>query len=445
MTLSEQDIDIARKAMKFAVSNGCSACRITVSAGTSITIEWRNGHVERLVQNNDHDLYIQLYLEGRYGIIDINRIDANELRRLILKGIETTRLLSADPCRRLPAPERCWRGQDIDLQTYDTNSSTIRIDDKMQLLQQAATTIDLNDKRLVSALCTYSDSETDCYIADTNNFAGRFKSTCFNFATEIGVRGRRNTCPTAAWDDAVIYWNELCTASVAPMALQRALNKNHERVPISGRMDLVVENRVAAHLLRPVLQAINGHAIEQHNSFLSNLKNKQIAAELLTMYDNPLRPHTFGARLFDDEGVRLQPRIVIEHGILRTFYFDTYTALKTGEEPTCNAPSLLLFNGGVRTCSQICAALEHGVLVTDFTGGNCNLATGDFSYGIEGFLIENGCLKAPIAETNLSGNMLQLWQNLAEIGSDAYLQTACRMPSLRFSDICFGVTREING
>ena len=40
-------------------------------------------------------------------------------------------------------------------------------------------------------------------------------------------------------------------------------------------------------------------------------------------------------------------------------------------------------------------SMKKGVFITGFIGGNCNGSTGDFSYGIEGFLVENGKIDPP--------------------------------------------------
>jgi len=83
------------------------------------------------------------------------------------------------------------------------------------------------------------------------------------------------------------------------------------------------------------------------------------------------------------------------------------------------------------------ASLDKGILVTGFNGGNSNSSTGDFSYGIEGFLIENGKLTQPVNEMNITGNMLALWSNLVEVGNDPMLSSNWRIPSLVFDRVDF--------
>lgn len=78
-----------------------------------------------------------------------------------------------------------------------------------------------------------------------------------------------------------------------------------------------------------------------------------------------------------------------------------------------------------------------GILVTDFNGGNCNSATGDFSYGVSGFLFENGKITSPIDSMLITGNMTELWSNLLAAGSDPVPGMSRQVPTLAFRDVTF--------
>lgn len=78
-----------------------------------------------------------------------------------------------------------------------------------------------------------------------------------------------------------------------------------------------------------------------------------------------------------------------------------------------------------------------GILVTDFNGGNCNSATGDFSYGFSGFLFENGKITSPIDSMLITGNMTDLWSNLLAAGSDPVPGMSRQVPTLAFRDVTF--------
>lgn len=78
-----------------------------------------------------------------------------------------------------------------------------------------------------------------------------------------------------------------------------------------------------------------------------------------------------------------------------------------------------------------------GILVTDFNGGNCNSATGDFSYGVSGFIFENGKITSPIDSMLITGNMTDLWSNLLAAGSDPVPGMSRQVPTLAFRDVTF--------
>lgn len=106
-------------------------------------------------------------------------------------------------------------------------------------------------------------------------------------------------------------------------------------------------------------------------------------------------------------------------------------------DPTVASASILTMDRGEKDKEQLVSGIHRGILVTGFNGGNCNAATGNFSYGIEGFLIEEGRLVQPVSEMNITGNMIDLWNHLVEVGNDPRSCTSWRIPSLHFEDVDF--------
>jgi len=105
--------------------------------------------------------------------------------------------------------------------------------------------------------------------------------------------------------------------------------------------------------------------------------------------------------------------------------------------PTISAESVLTFAYGIKNLEGLIGDLTKGILVTGFNGGNSNSSTGDFSFGIEGFLIENGKLVKPVSEMNITGNILGLWERLVAVGNDVRESSSWRTPSLVFDDVAF--------
>lgn len=66
--------------------------------------------------------------------------------------------------------------------------------------------------------------------------------------------------------------------------------------------------------------------------------------------------------------------------------------------------------------------------------------SGDFSFGISGVAIQDGKLTQNVAEMNITGNFLDIWNRLIEVGNDPRLDFSLRIPSLRFDDVSFSGT-----
>ncbi|MBN2863208.1 MAG: TldD/PmbA family protein, partial [Bacteroidales bacterium] len=116
------------------------------------------------------------------------------------------------------------------------------------------------------------------------------------------------------------------------------------------------------------------------------------------------------------------------------YFIDTYYGRKLNLQPTSGSTSNIIFKTGPRDLNGLIRSVERGILVTGFNGGNCNGATGDFSYGIEGFFVEKGEMIHPVSELNISGNMTDFWNTLTDVGNDPYQYSSRQTPSMLFEN-----------
>jgi PmbA protein len=128
---------------------------------------------------------------------------------------------------------------------------------------------------------------------------------------------------------------------------------------------------------------------------------------------------------------------IISNGVLNAYYIDNYYGKKLNMTPFTGSSSNLIYGTGDKTMKDLIRLIDKGIPVTDFIGGNFNSTTGDFSNGIAGFYIENGEIKFPVNEMNISGNAKDLWANLIEIGNDPFMYSSNRTPSFLFDKVDF--------
>lgn len=435
--ISDSNKKLAQWAMDYALQNGCQQAKVDLFSGSNSSFELRDAKMDRLQQASENQLTISVYVDGRYGMYSTNRLDKKELESFIKNGIDATRYLAKDEARTLPDASRYYQGGKPDLQLTDAKLSSLNPDDKVLLAKTIAEELLGKNERIISVDSSYSDGENSSYKLASNGFEGESNKTWFSLSAGVSIKGEGEARPSDGWYESAIYYDKLIKTDIGKAALERTLRKLGQKKVKSGKYTMVVDSLNSGRLLGPVMSALSGSSLQQKNSFLLDKQGAKIGSDVLNLTDEPHLIQASGARYFDNEGVATQQGPVFENGVLKTYFIDTYTANKMKVAPTISSPSLLVMKPGGRSLDQLIAGVDKGILVTAYNGGNCNSTTGDFSYGIEGFLIENGKLTQPISEMNVTGNMITLWASLAEIGNDARLTSSWRIPSLVFDQVDF--------
>ena len=430
--------ETAHIAMSMARDEGCRDIRITLMHNDEDTIQMRGSALERLQRATATSLALNLFIEGREGFFYTNDLRPDPLRQFIREAVQTTLLLEPDLTRTLADPSRYYRGDGISLDNCDPTLPDIAADEKIRLVAETNRWFDGRDSRIISAETHYTDRLHAAYYLISNGFEGYEESSHCTLSTIVTVDGLGGEHLMDGWGKTRIRFLDMPCSDIAPVALQRALRKIGQRPVPGGRYTMILESPVAGNLLIPLLSAMNGQALQQRTSFLAGKTGQPVGSPLLHLVDDPLIPGTRGACHFDYDGVATCRRQLFDHGRLVTYFIDTPYSHKLGIPPTTQGIHHLIFQPGRQSLPQLMKQHPEAILVTDFNGGNCDPATGNFSYGIEGFLLHGGEIVQPLSGMNITGTMSELWQNLVGVANDADPWETELIPRLAFADVAFG-------
>ena len=433
---TQEKYNLVQWAIEFAMKQGAQEVAAVFSDNQSSRIEIREQKIDRLEQTIQQNISVRLYIDRKYSEHSTNRLKKAGLERFISEAVAATRYLSEDEFRTLPDAGLCYKGGGPILNTLDKNYHSVDPGRKIDLAYATEGEILGKDERIISVSASYADGMGGRIMAASNGFHGETANSYFSLGASVSVLGD-DARPSSGWSESAIFLEKLNTSGIGHNALKRALSKIGQRKIGSARMPMIVENISAARMLSPLIAALNGSAIQQKNSFLIDKLNQQVTSSALTLVDDPFIPGGRASRLFDGEGLSVREMPVFEKGLVKNYYIDSYYAKKLGVNPTTGSTSNLILTPGSRSLEQLVASLGRGILVTGFNGGNSNVTTGDFSFGIDGFLIENGLIVQPVSEMNITGNMMELWMNFAEAGNDFREDSAWRIPSLLFNEVDF--------
>ena len=443
--LSDNEMALAGVCLKKALGKGADKARITLNKSCMDSIGTLNGEIDKVSHCLDISMSFVLFVDGRFGTFSTNRMDEESLDGFISNAISTVRLLAEDSCRNLPAQERTAKDAKggNELRLYDSAYESIEAADRLRMALDASV---FKKKRkgegwtLLSEEAEYSDSVFDTYIIDSQGLECRHTETSFEYGADVTIADEGGDRYCGVWWDATPTAQALNINAVCPKALERAIAQIGPKPRRSGTYKCVLDSECASKVVTPLLNALNSYALQQNNSFLCGSRGRKIFHEGLTIMDCGRTYGETGSRLFDSEGVATTEHPIIENGVVKEYFINTYMAAKMGEEPTvedATRPKVMPWPVKGLDRDSIIRKCRNGILVTGFNGGNSNSSTGDYSFGIEGFAFKDGKITHPVSEMLMTGNLIDLWNNLVAAGEDARLCMSKLIPTLAFENVDF--------
>lgn len=443
--IGKKETETVERALATALGAGAQKARITYSKSDEELVATLNGEIDKVTRCSDRSLSLTLFSDGRYGNFSTNNIEEGALDAFIRKAVEIVHKIAPDPCRDLPAPDRCCHDAltGDELRLVDPSREGISPDMRIRTALESSVFNGARDLpagcRLISEEGEYSDSIYETLLMDSNGLCCRHSECSFDYGVEVTVEAGDEKC-SGYWWDSSSHVGAQNYAGCGNRALERAVAQIGSAPAGSGKYNMVIDSEVASKVVSPLLTALNAFSIQQNNSFLTGSLGRRLFPEGMTLMDLPRIPGQACSKFFDSEGVATREAAIIENGTVREYFVNSYMSRKLGIAPTIESatrPRLMPWPRAGMTCEDLLGLCGDGILVTDFNGGNCNQATGDFSYGIEGFLFKGGRIVRPVSGMLVTGNFLSLWNSLIAAGDDARPCMSKLVPTVAFAGVDF--------
>lgn len=431
-------LELARWVVSAAKAEGANEVAVNISNSRSVDVEFREGQLEKLKESTQNSLNINVYADNKYSGHSTNDLRRDSLGKFVRDAVALTKYLSEDQYRKLPDPKFYAGLKQMDLELIDDSYDDITSEKRVMIAKELQTLTAGKSDKIISSTSGYYDSDDESIKVHSNGFEGVQRETAFSTGVEVTVEDANGGRPSD-WNYATThYLSDMPTPEeLASVAVERTLAKVGQTKIESGVYDMLVTNRAASNMVYAMYGPMGGRALQQKSSFLEDMKGKKIASDKLTLIDDPFIKRGLGSKLYNGEGMVTRKRTLIDKGVLQEYLIDCYYARKLGVEPTGSSTSNIVFEYGDKSLDELIKGISKGILVNGFLGGNSNSTTGDYSWGLQGMLIEYGKLVKPINEMNISGNLLDLWANLVEVGNDPYKYSSLLRPSMLFKEINF--------
>jgi len=215
-----------------------------------------------------------------------------------------------------------------------------------------------------------------------------------------------------------------CASEAAELA-----NSSFPEVKLKpGRYDILFYPLPFASMLELTAESCSIFDVEAGLSFLENKIGKRVSSEDFTLMDDPTQKGGIGSILFDDEGVPVKKKALIEKGVLKTYLHNTSTSRRYNTETTANAglisptPFNVVLKPGIYTMEKMISSIKKGIIVTNLWYTRFqNYRTGEFSTlpRDQAFYVKDGKIVGQVRGIRISDTMPNLLKNVSMIGKNS--------------------------
>ncbi|HEY7440201.1 MAG TPA: TldD/PmbA family protein [Acidimicrobiia bacterium] len=402
---------------------------VTRSRDTEIRVF--GGEVESLSVAEVAGVGVRVIAGHRQGFAFAGSIDADVVDETLAEARDNASFGAADDAFGLAGPDDAASAAPAELDLWREDLARVPADRKVALvleLESATKSADARIRGVESA--DYGDSAIEVAVASSTGVQASWRRTmCSIYSSALA--GAADETQTGYGFSVGRTIGDLDVEQAARDAAERATRLLGARQPASARLPVVLDPMVTRSVLSLVGAALSGEALLKGRSMFVDRAGEQVAADAVTIVDDPTIAESLGASPRDSEGVPTRRTELVSSGTLVGFLHNVYTARRSGVRttgsavrgfkatPGVGARALHLVPGSA-TPDELVDRCPEALYVQSVSGlhSGTNIVSGDFSVGAEGLMIRDGAFAEPVREITIASTLQRMLLDVAAVGND---------------------------
>ena len=424
------------QSFKAAVIAACADFGITeyelyYQSGSDTTIGVFAHEINEFSSSEGGGVCFRCIVDGKMGYASTQALNETEAKAIVARAADNAACLETEEAVFL-----CEGGKEyktLDKKSYDlpTTEEMIRIALETQEKIYAADpmVIDGCQTQVIaesSEIAIYNSKGLD--LTYSNKVAGMVVAAVVSDGKEM----------SDSYEIKLGKLDAIDTDTLTKKAALDAKRKLGGEPPASGAMPVIFNPDAMCSLLGVFSSIFSSENAQKGLSALAGKEGEIIAADCVTLVDDPFHAENPAPMNFDGEGCPTYTKKVIENGKLNTLLYNMKTAAVAGRETTGNAskagydapvgirPFTMYLENGSISEEELLIQAGNGVYITDLGGlhAGANPISGDFSLQSSGFKIENGQKTDYIKSFTVAGNFYELLKNIVALADNCHLPRA---------------------
>jgi PmbA protein len=404
--------ETANFAVECLVKNGAdkAQCRMVNSERHELNVTAGDMSLFRTTFDTSIDLLG--LVDNKKGTVMMNKIDTDSIGQGVQKVLEYARSSKSDPANDIAGYQPPKSFSDGPLQA-DLDTMYTRLKEFLTYSKGTYPNTIIED-------INFDFTRTESIFVNSNGveFHAETGSYHFNvmFTSKEGSK-------TSSANYTGLQFNDLSIPIKDIGGLDRLLNQSAqqldvENIPEKFDGSIIVTPECLGDFIDYFTRYISSYSMITGTSIYKDKLNQKIATNNLTLHSKPTGTELASSYYFTDDGFEVKNSTLIENGILKSFLINLYAANKTGYPRSDNMGWCYVIEAGDSTLDEMIRSTKKGILLCRFSAGNPG-ENGDFS-GVakNSYYIENGKIQYPVTETMISGNIVQMLNNIEQISSE---------------------------
>ena len=413
------------KFFALAKEAGLEQVELFISESHNLNISLFHGEIDEYKDNNGYSILARGILNGKCGAASADVWNKEKAAWLVNEIVANAKVIeNEDPIFIFKGSEKYHK-----VNTFNKALEEVTIDQKMEKLYALEKELKNVDARVVEIAGTeYSQTTEKVTLINSNGLNLVQRSNYFVYMAQCVAKEGEQT--KSGYD---FYFGnkfeEFDPKELAKKIVKNTVDQLGGEACSSNTYKAVLHPDVVTSLIKAYIGHADAEEVQKNSSLFIGKVGQKIASKKVTIEDKPQAKNVF-ARWFDDEGVATYNKPIIKNGVLQTYLYNLTTAAKAGVESTGNgygggskkgiSSTFISLKPGKKSQEELFKEVDNGVFITDVSGlhAGLNPQSGNFSLQSTGFMIENGKKGKPLDLITVSGNLLEIFKDVLEVGND---------------------------
>ena len=428
---------------KLAKEAGIEEAELYVSESHSLEISLFHSEIDNYSDNNGFSIIARGMINGKLGSASCDVWNKEKAAYLVREIAANARVIESDD------PAFIFEGSPKykKVNTFNNDLVNVSIEDKLAKLYELEKELKAYDERIVEiGGVEYSEATEKFTLLNSKGLKLSQKTNYFVYLGQAVARSGEQT--KSGYD--YFLSNDFSKFDVKALAAKigkETVDQLGGEPCESSNYKAVLAPQVVRALMSVLLGHVDAEEVQKNSSLFIGKLNQQVLSKKISIEERPLERNVF-ARWFDDEGVATYNKFIFKNGVLQTYLYNLTTAAKDGVSSTGNgyrsggkmsiSTGYTVLKPGKKSQEQLFQDVNNGVYITEVSGlhAGLNPQSGNFSLQSTGYLIKDGKKDRPLDIITISGNLLEVFKQVEEVGSDLEISSSgSAAPSLLIKNI----------